>query len=90
MRLPKLSGFKPPNKIVFQVVNLDRIAALFPRGGSINPDTLAEAGAVRRGQPVKVLGTGDLGGIEVHVHAHAFSASAAEKIGAAGGSTTQI
>ena len=90
MRLPKLSGFKNNNKVVFQVVNLDRIAALFPQGGSINPDALAEAGAVRRGQPVKVLGTGDLGGIEVHVHAHAFSSSAAEKIGAAGGSITRI
>ena len=90
MRLPKLSGFTRPNKVVFQVVNLDRIAALFPQGGSIDPDTLADAGAVRRGQPVKVLGTGELGGVQVHVHAHAFSASAAEKIGAAGGSTTQI
>jgi ribosomal protein L15 len=90
MRLPKLSGFKNRNKVVFQVVNLDRIASLFPQGGSINPDSLADAGAVRRGQPVKVLGTGDLGGIEVHVHAHAFSSSAAEKIGAAGGSTTRI
>ena len=90
MRLPKLSGFKNPNKVVFQVVNLDRIAALFPEGGSVNPDNLAERGAVRRGQPVKVLGTGDLGGVEVHVHAHAFSASAEEKIGAAGGSTNRI
>ena len=43
MRLPKLTGFKSPNKVVFQVVNLDRIAALFPEGGSINPDSLAEA-----------------------------------------------
>jgi large subunit ribosomal protein L15 len=90
MRLPKLSGFKNPNKVVFQVVNLDRIAALFPQGGSVNPDNLAERGAVRRGQPVKVLGTGDLGGVEVHVHAHAFSSSAEQKIGAAGGSTTRI
>jgi large subunit ribosomal protein L15 len=90
MRLPKLSGFKNNNKVVFQVVNLDRIAALFPQGGSINPDTLADAGAVRRGQPVKVLGTGELGGVQVHVHAHAFSKSAEEKIGAAGGSTSQI
>jgi large subunit ribosomal protein L15 len=90
MRLPKLAGFKNPNKVVFQVVNLDRIAALFPQGGSVNPDSLAERGAVRRGQPVKVLGTGDLGGVEVHVHAHAFSASAEQKIGAAGGSTTRI
>lgn len=90
MRLPKLSGFKNRNKVVFQVVNLERIAALFPQGGSISPDTLADAGAVRRGQPVKVLGDGDLGGVQVHVHAHAFSSSAAEKISAAGGSTTRI
>ena len=90
MRLPKLSGFTSPNKVVFQVVNLDRIAALFPQGGSVNPDTLAEAGAVRRGHPVKVLGTGDLGSVRVDVRAHAFSAAAAEKIAAAGGSTTRI
>jgi large subunit ribosomal protein L15 len=90
MRLPKLSGFKNRNKVVFQVVNLERIAALFPQGGSISPDSLADAGAVRRGQPVKVLGDGDLGGVEVHVHAHAFSSAAAEKISAAGGSTTRI
>ena len=90
MRLPKLSGFKNRNKVVFQVVNLDRIAALFPQGGPIDPDTLAQAGAVRRGQPVKVLGTGELGGVSVQISAHAFSGSAAEKIAAAGGSTTQL
>ena len=90
MRLPKLTGFKNNNKVVFQVVNLDRIASLFPQGGTIDPDSLATAGAVRRGQPVKVLGTGELGGVQVHVSAHAFSSSAAEKIGAAGGSTTQL
>jgi large subunit ribosomal protein L15 len=90
MRLPKLAGFKNRNKVVFQVVNLERIATLFPQGGSISPDSLADAGAVRRGQPVKVLGEGDLGGVQVHVHAHAFSSSAAEKISAAGGSTTRI
>ena len=90
MRLPKLAGFKNNNKVVFQVVNLDRIAALFPQGGQIGPEALADAGAVRRGQPVKVLGTGDLGGIKVDVTAHAFSSSAAEKISAAGGSTTTV
>ncbi len=90
MRLPKLKGFKNPFREEYQVVNLDRIATLFPQGGPVNPDTLADAGAVRRGQPVKVLGTGDLGGVTVEVHAHAFSASAAEKIAAAGGSTTRI
>ena len=79
MRLPKLSGFKNNNKVVFQVVNLDRIASLFPQGGSIDPDTLADAGAVRRGQPVKVLGTGELGGVKVDVQAHAFSKSAARE-----------
>jgi large subunit ribosomal protein L15 len=90
MRLPKLSGFKSPNKVVFQVVNLDRIAALFPQGGTVDVDALVQAGAVRRGQPVKVLGTGELGGVTVNVHATAFSSSAAEKIAAAGGSTTLV
>jgi large subunit ribosomal protein L15 len=90
MRLPKLSGFKNRNKVVFQVVNLDRIAALFPQGGPVDPDTLAQAGAVRRGRPVKVLGSGELGGVSVQVSAHAFSGSAADKIAAAGGSATQL
>ena len=90
MRLPKLSGFKNRNKVVFQVVNLDRIAALFPQGGQVDPDTLAAVGAVRRGQPVKVLGSGDLGGVSVRVSAHAFSGSAAEKLAAAGGSATAL
>jgi large subunit ribosomal protein L15 len=90
MRLPKLSGFKNNNKVVFQVVNLDRIASLFPQGGQVDVDALVQAGAVRRGQPVKVLGTGELGGVKVDVSAHAFSGAAAEKIAAAGGSTTRI
>ncbi|MFQ1001776.1 50S ribosomal protein L15 [Modestobacter sp. SSW1-42] len=90
MRLPKLSGFKNNNKVVFQVVNLDRIASLFPQGGRVDPDTLADAGAVRRGQPIKVLGAGELGGVKVDVQAHAFSKSAEEKSGAAGGSTTPL
>src|SRR4051812_29072998 len=90
MRLPKLSGFKNPNKVVFQVVNLDRIAALFPQGGSINPDSLADAGAVRRGQPVKVRAPGARGGMGVHVPAHAFSSPAAEKISGAGGTPPRI
>jgi len=85
MRLPKLKGFKNKNKVVFQVVNLDRLAELFPNGGEIGPLELAEAGAVRRGRPVKVLGTGDLGGVRLSITAHAFSASAREKIAAAGG-----
>src|SRR3954467_10068340 len=92
MRLPKLKALKnkPRNKVVFQVVNLDRLAELFPNGGEVGPVELAEAGAVRKGQPVKVLGTGDLGGVALQVSAHAFSASAKEKITAAGGSVTEL
>src|SRR5689334_25216713 len=60
MRLPKLKGFKNPFKVEFQVVNLDRISELFPEGGAIGVEDLASRGAVRSGQPVKVLGTGDI------------------------------
>ena len=90
MRLPKLKGFKNKNKVVFQVVNLDRLAELFPDGGEVGPVELAEAGAVRRNQPVKVLGSGELGGVALTVSAHAFSESAKEKIAAAGGSATEL
>src|SRR6516165_1427037 len=60
MRLPKLKGFRNRFKVEFQVVNLERLAELFPSGGEVGPDELVEAGAVRKGQPVKVLGDGDL------------------------------
>ena len=90
MRLPKLKGFKNKNKVVFQVVNLDRLAELFPNGGEVGPLELAEAGAVRRGRLVKVLGSGELGGVALQVSAHAFSDSAKEKIAAAGGSATEL
>src|SRR3954470_2630371 len=89
MRLPKLKGFKNPFKVEFQVVNLDRISALFPDGGTVGVEDLAAKGAVRAGQPVKVLGSGEITSA-VEVSAHAFSASAREKIAAAGGSTTQL
>jgi large subunit ribosomal protein L15 len=87
MRLPKVKGFRNRFKIVFQVVNLERLAELFPDGGVIGPAELVEAGAVRKGHPVKVLGTGDLGGVRLDITAHAFSASAREKIATAGGRT---
>jgi large subunit ribosomal protein L15 len=90
MRLPKLSGFTPRNKIPYQVVNLDRLASLFPEGGEIGPDELVAAGAVRGNQPIKVLGAGELSSVALRVSAHAFSASAKEKITAAGGSTTTL
>jgi large subunit ribosomal protein L15 len=90
MRLPKLKGFRNRFKVEYQVVNLDRLAELFPNGGEVGPAELVEAGAVRKNQPVKVLGSGDLGGVKLQVKAHAFSASAKEKIAAAGGSATEL
>ena len=90
MRLPKLKGFKNPFKVEFQVVNLDRLGALFPDGGAVGVADLVAKGAVRDGHPVKVLGSGDISRRRSQVSAHAFSASAKEKIAAAGGSTTEI
>ena len=90
MRLPKLKGFRNAFRVEFQVVNLARLAELFPAGGVIGPDELVEAGAVRKGAPVKVLGNGDLGGVKLEITANAFSASAKDKITAAGGSATQL
>ncbi len=89
MRLPKLKGFKNPFKVEFQVVNLDRLNELFPEGGTVGVDDLVAKGAVRRGQPVKVLGSGDVS-VALQVTANAFSATAKEKIAAAGGSTTEL
>jgi large subunit ribosomal protein L15 len=89
MRVPKLRGFKNPFRVEYQVVNLSRLAELFPEGGAVGVDDLVAAGAVRSGQPVKVLGNGDIA-VAVQVNAHAFSASAKEKIAASGGSTTEV
>ncbi len=89
MRLPKLKGFTNRFRTEYQVVNLDRISALFPQGGTIGVDELVAAGAVRDNALVKVLGDGDLT-VAVQVTAHRFSASAKEKIAAAGGTATQL
>lgn len=89
MRIPKLRGFKNPFRVEFQIVNLDRIGTLFPEGGQIGVADLVSAGAVRPGHPVKVLGTGEIT-VAVQVSADAFSASAKDKIAAAGGSTTEL
>ena len=88
MRLPKLKGFKNPFRTEFQVVNLSRLGELFPEGGAVDVDDLVAAGAVRAGQPVKILGNGEIT-VAVQVTADAFSASAKDKIAAAGGSTTE-
>jgi large subunit ribosomal protein L15 len=89
MRIPKLKGFTNPFRTVYQVVNLDRLAGLFPDGGEVDPDVLVARGAVRKGQLVKVLGSGEIS-VALQVQAHAFSATAREKIVAAGGTATRL
>ncbi|GAA3854135.1 50S ribosomal protein L15 [Tessaracoccus defluvii] len=89
MRLPKLKGFKNPFRVEYQVVNVGRLAELFPQGGEIGVAELVEAGAVRVGSVVKVLGTGDVS-VALKVSAHAFSGSAKAKLEAAGGSAQEL
>ena len=79
MRLPKLRGFKNPFRTEYQVVNLTRLEELFPEGGEVTVEALVAKGAVRKNQPVKVLGTGELN-VKLDVKVNAFSASASEKI----------
>ena len=87
MRLPKLRGFKNPFKTEYQVVNLDKLGSLYPEGGDVTVEDLVAKGAVRKGAPVKILGTGEIA-VKVDVTADAVSASAKDKIEAAGGSVT--
>jgi large subunit ribosomal protein L15 len=89
MRLPKLKGFTNRFRIEYQVVNLEWIAAHYPKGGAVTPEDLVAKGAVRKGELVKVLGDGEIG-VKLQVSAHGFSASAKEKIEAAGGSATKL
>ncbi len=88
MRQPKLRGFKNPFKTTYQVVNLDRLAELYPKGGAVTAEDLVAKGAVRKGQPVKVLGVGDVA-VKLDVSVSAVSATAREKILAAGGSVQE-
>jgi large subunit ribosomal protein L15 len=89
MRLPKLKGFKNPNKVEFQVVNVAMINRLFPEGGDITVADLVARGAVRKGELVKVLGQGDIS-VKVSVSADKFSTAARDKIVAAGGSVHEL
>lgn len=90
MRLPKLKGFKSPNKVTFQVVNLADLQALFPEGGEVTKESLVAKGAVRKNQPVKVLGNGDISVALQVSGVDAASATAKSKIEAAGGSVTTV
>jgi large subunit ribosomal protein L15 len=89
MRLPKLKGFKNPFRTEFQVVNLDKLATLYPEGGEVTVADLVAKGAVRKNQLVKVLGTGEVS-VALQVTVDAVSGSAQEKIVAAGGTVTEL
>ncbi|MEV0240604.1 50S ribosomal protein L15 [Streptomyces sp. NPDC050674] len=89
MRLPKLKGFKNPFKTEYQVVNLDKLASLYPEGGEVTVEGLVAKGAVRKNSLVKVLGQGEIS-VALQVTVDAVSGSAKEKITAAGGSVTEL
>ena len=87
-RVPKLKGFSNAGfGTTYQVVNTGRLAELFPEGGDVTPENLVAKGAARKGELIKVLGTGEVG-VALRVTAHAFSATAAAKIEQAGGTVT--
>lgn len=88
-RLPKMRGFKNPERIEFQAVNVATINEAFPNGGNVTVDSLVKAGLARKGHLIKVLGQGEIS-VKVSVEAHAFSKSAEEKIAAAGGSVKTV
>lgn len=89
-RVPKLKGFSNAGfGTTYQVVNTGRLAELFPEGGDVTPEAMVARGAARKGELIKVLGTGDLA-VALRVTAHAFSASAAAKIEGAGGTVTEL
>jgi large subunit ribosomal protein L15 len=85
MRTPKLRGFKNPFRVEYQVVNVETLAELFPAGGNVTVADLVAKGAVRKNEPVKVLGNGDIA-VKLNVTVDKVSESAKAKIVAAGGS----
>lgn len=85
MRTPKLRGFKNPFRVEYQVVNLEKLSELYPKGGAVSVADLVAKGAVRKGEPVKVLGNGDVS-VKLDITVDKVSASAKTKIEAAGGS----
>ncbi|WP_052227001.1 50S ribosomal protein L15 [Microbacterium mangrovi] len=87
MRAPKLRGFKNPFRVEFQVVNLEKLAELYPTGGDVTVADLVAKGAVRKNEKVKVLGTGDIS-VKLNITVDKVSASAEQKIVAAGGTVT--
>jgi len=88
-RLPKLKGFKNRNKQYYALINVDKLAASFDAGDSVDPELLRARGLVKKRGNVKVLGEGEIDRA-LTVRAHAFSLGAVEKIKAAGGSVEVV
>ncbi len=88
MRTPKLRGFKNPFRVEYQVVNVGRLAELYPKGGDVTIADLVAKGAVRKNQKVKVLAEGDLS-VALSVSVDKVSKQAADKIAKAGGSISE-
>ena len=86
-RIPK-RGFKNPFGSSYAVINLEELN-VFPAGETVTPELLRAHGFVRTQQLVKILGDGELKN-KLTVHAHAFSASAKDKIAKAGGSAEVV
>lgn len=87
-RLPK-RGFTNIFRTAYQVVNIGALAAAFKAGETVDPAAMLERGLIKRKMAVKVLGEGDVAHA-LTVRANAFSASATEKIQAAGGAAEVI
>ncbi len=88
MRAPKLRGFKNPFRVEYQVVNVGRLAELYPKGGNVTIADLVAKGAVRKNQKVKVLAEGELS-VALSVSVDKVSKQAADKIAKAGGSISE-
>jgi len=84
MRTPKLRGFKNPFRVEYQVVNVETLAEMFPAGGNVTVADLVAKGLVRKNEPVKVLGNGDIA-VKLNITVDKVSESAKAKIVAAGG-----
>ena len=89
MRTPKLRGFRNPFRVEYQVVNLEKLAELYPAGGDVTIVDLVAKGAVRKNEKVKVLGDGDIA-VKLNVAVDKVSGSAEQKIVAAGGSVNAV
>ncbi len=87
-RMPKLRGFRNPNRVEYTVINVERLNE-FDAGTTVTADDLRDKGLVKHRGKVKVLGEGDIDRA-LTIKAHAFSLGAVEKIKAAGGSVEVI